>query len=183
MTEQEILKALDGKFFRGPSTFYQSPIGVHDEVVPDPDETRRAIETERAARMARIKAEIQAREEQVEREVDVAPMKWRVPISMCVDAVCLAHGVTQRELLNHSGDGSRSRRLSAARQHVVWLIKALRPDATCTQISTRLNYRDHTTILYGVKKFEGIKSRYIPEIVAALEYIREKTGDKTICLL
>lgn len=183
MTEQEIAKALGNKFFRGPSNFYQNAVGVKDE--PDFDQyekirVMKELGEEKAAKMLSL---LGGRSEQIEKESESSPVKWRIPMSICIDAVCIAHTVSHRELIDRSVPGAKASRLVAARQHAAWLIKAIRIDTTFQQIATRLNYKDHTTVMYSVEKFESVKTNYIPEIAKALEVIREKTGDKTICLL
>ena len=183
MTEEEILRALEGKFFRGPSSFYQNPTGVRDEPDVDVEERDHVIEKVRAERAKRALEFSQRGDEQIEREVELSPVKWRIPIPVCIDSVCAAHAVSKKELMKHQFEGSKSPRLVAARQHAAWLIRNLRKETTFQKIATALEYRDHTTVMYSVKKFESVKSKYIPEIAASLEYIREKTGDKTICLL
>jgi hypothetical protein len=65
----------------------------------------------------------------------------------------------------------------------VWFIKRLRPELSYPQIAARLNYKDHTTVIHGIKKFELIKGRFVPEVNGAIEYLRAQTGDQTICSL
>lgn len=182
MTEEQIAKALDGKFFRGPSNFYQNPIGVKDQA--EPDEAPKGVapakvDPDRAMRMLSM---LESTREQIEKECEASEVKWRVPISICIESVCTAHSVSRRELMDHASVGARSKRLVDARYHAAWLIRAIRPDARLTLISTQLNYKDHTTVVYGIKRFEASKMKFIPEIATSLQIIREKTGDNTICL-
>lgn len=182
MTEEEIAKALEGKFFRGPGTFHINPTTVAED--PELDLEKDRLVLLEAARRAQLALEaLERKREQAEREVELSRIKWRVPLSTCIEAVCLAHSVQPKELFDHESPGAKTRRLVSARQHAAWLMKALRDEATTTQIAARLNYKDHTTVLYGIKKFEEMKMRFVPEIEMSLQYIREKTGDQTICLL
>lgn len=170
MSEEAIAAALEGKFFRGPSTFYQQHIYHCDEV-----EEYRPVRPPRAT--------IAERREQVEREAELSPTKWRIPISMCIDAVAEAHRIDVKAMRDVEKTGSRRASMVACRQHAAWLIKKLRPDVTTTQIAQRLNYKDHSTVIYAVRRFDSTKSTYVPEIEAALALLRERTGDETICLL
>lgn len=162
VTEQEMALALAGKFFRGPSTFHQTIIGIpDDDDYLEPPEKMIALPPPPASASE-----------------PTGPAKWRVPVSMCVDAICHAHSMTPKELM----EMRRTKRLVVARQHAAWLIKRLRPEVSTTQIADRLRYNDHTTVVHGIQRFEKIKPGYMPEVAKALDYVRATTGDQTICL-
>lgn len=159
MTEQEILQALNGKFFRGPKSFYTDRPGINIEEIEEEEEVLEKIDP------ADPEAEI----------------KWKVPVNICIKAVCVAHKITTVELLDTDSPGSRRPHLVRARQHAVWLIKKLRPEISYPQIAGLLNYKDHTTVIHGIRRFETIKTRFTPEVNSAIEYLRQQTGDHTIC--
>jgi len=130
MTELEIAMALEGKFFRGPKTFYPARPG-HDVEESEIEEEEEEIVIEAAA--------------QSDPETEI---KWRVPASICLKAVCDAHKITTVELLDRDAPGNRRPQLVAARQHAAWLIRKLRPEFSYPQIAARLNYKDHTTVIH-----------------------------------
>lgn len=170
VTEEQMIAALEGKFFRGPQTFHQTQLYIGDEIETRPDKGAKRIGKK-------------AIKEQLEREAEISPTRWRVPVSLIVDTVCTAHDVSLKDLQQHDIQKARRQCLVVARQHAGWLIKRLRPDISSIQIAQKLNYRDHTSVLHGIKRFEEIKRKYVPEIEQSLAILRERTGDQTLCLV
>lgn len=170
VTEEQIAAALDGKFFRGPQTFHQTQIYIGDEVEIRPSKGVKPPGKKLI-------------KEQLEREAEINPTKWRVPVSLIVDSICVAHDFSLKDIQQHDIKMSRRQPLVVARQHAAWLLKKLRPDVSTTQIAQRLGYKDHSTVLHGIKRFERTKASFIPEIERSLEVLREQTGDQTLCLL
>lgn len=166
MDEQAIAAALEGKFFRGPSTFYQTQVYYTEELG---DLDKRPTTVKKAQR-----------EEQLERQAEVQPTKLRIPVSLIIEAVLTAHRVSITDFRRHDIIGTRRPSLVACRQHAAWLIKKLRPDVSFKQIATRINYKDHSTVHHGCRRFERVRATYTPEVNKAMDHLRSKMGDDSI---
>lgn len=170
MNEEEMAAALEGKFFRGPSTFHQSGFYYSDEL------------DELVPKKKLVEVKKKQRQEILEREAEAAPTKWRIPVNLIIEACSVAHGFSLKDMRQHDIVGTKRAPLVVCRQHASWLIKRLRKDYPLTQIAEKLNYKDHSTVIYGIKRFEKVQRTYVPEIELALEYLRNQTGDQTICI-
>ena len=78
---------------------------------------------------------------------DLLPQKRNIPSERIIDAVAEAEGVDLKDLLGQN----RSAKIALPRQYAMYILQ-VHNDVSFSQIGELLGGRDHTTIMYGVKK-------------------------------
>jgi len=78
---------------------------------------------------------------------DILPQKQNIPSERILDAVANAEGLDIKDLLGHN----RSSKVAIPRQLAMYLLRTYN-EISLPQIGELLGGRDHTTIMYGIKK-------------------------------
>ena len=78
---------------------------------------------------------------------DLLPQKQNVPSDRIIDAVAVAEGINVKDLLGQN----RSAKIAIPRQLAMYLLRTYN-EISLPQIGELLGGRDHTTIMYGIKK-------------------------------
>lgn len=120
-------------------------------------EVRAIVDAVEAGVAARIKAEVDAimrrQSDRIEKELGVLDRPAGPEIKIILAAVTAATGLG---LIGLQGP-ARHRNAAWPRMLGYWLVRNLRPDLSLPAIGRVFGYRDHSTVIHGLRRFNAMK--------------------------